>query len=136
MSFTKSVRTQSVSNHPGQAASIALRDRQNHSHVASVTHSGVQSAQASFRGSRPGTASTSKSIINMLMVAKRQGAAASHLVTRHGSNTRNFQTNPITTLSTVNAVRNIMARNPKLPQELVEKYANEEFSNALKNGRL
>ena len=72
----------------------------------------------------------------MLMVKKRQGAAASHLVTRHGSNTRNFATSPITQLSTVNAVRNIMARNPKLPQELVEKYANEEFANALKNGRL
>ena len=82
MSFAKGP---GVSNHPG-AHSRSFTMRNSHGKTMSFREGNSNYDMSECSGShRPGTASTSQSIFNVLLKAKKQGAQASHLVTRQST---------------------------------------------------
>ena len=84
---------------------------------------------------RPVTASSrSNSIVNMLVKHKRTAAAASHLVENHSA--PNPRASSVLTNTVRQAVKNLIVRNPKLPETLVEKHAIAEFSKAQQAGKM
>ena len=77
---------------------------------------------------RPGTASTTNSIVNMLIIKKKQAVGASHMLVKDLPQTaREYD---VAKKAQNVTVKNIMKRNRRLPVDLVEKYVGIEMRNA------
>ena len=75
--------------------------------------------------SRPGTASTTNSIMNMLIAKRNSMAANSHIV---ATKPRCIDEHIVAEQATSTVVKNIIKRCPRLPAATVEKYARGELN--------
>ena len=150
MSFSKAIRTSSVSARQSigneDAASSLITSsiatsrrtpnsmiggpRQSEWRYAGVRHAGA-GGPLSTTSSRPSTCS---SIVNMLITKKKQGAVASHLIDKNVP--QNVRHRAVAEKALDLTMKNLMARNPKLPVDLVRKLLGIELSSAMQNGRL
>ena len=96
------------------------------SRVSDWRYGGGAGGGSASTTSRP---STCNSIVDMLLTKKKQAAAASHLIAKQVP--QNARHRAIFEKAQEMTVKNLMARNPRLPVESVKKYVGIELGKAM-----